>query len=101
VTCGSTVGAEALQFEVASFVIDLDPEEPHFLYRDFPEMLVAGASDIVRRIRAIEDGTAPYRFEKMKDLIELPPKNVYDVIRSTMGLAPSEPAPGDEETRVA
>ncbi len=84
VACGSTLGTEALQFGVASFVIDLEPTEANFLYRDFPEMCVKDANEIVSRIGAIEDGSRPYCFDAMKDLIELPPKDITVAIRDAM-----------------
>jgi hypothetical protein len=91
ITSSSTLGAEALQFRVISFIFDLLPDI-RFLYADFPKLIVASGQDIVRRVEDIESGAEIYRFEDFTALINVSAPCIYERIRSDLGLPPGVPA---------
>lgn len=81
---GTTLGAEAIQFRVASFVIDVDELE-HFYYKNFPDLMVKDAAEMIRRIDAIEGGE-PYPFERFEPLIRLSGPDPIDAILAEMAI---------------
>lgn len=83
---GSTLGAECLQFGVASFVFDVEPAFKNFYYRNFPELIVKDAGEVVARIEGIERGDQPYDFSRLSDLIQQAETDIYDVIRQDLSL---------------
>ncbi len=84
-TSGSTLGAEALQFKVVSFIFHLQPEL-RFLYLDFPKLIARSGADVISRIENIEAGREIYRFEDFEPLIAMSGPCIYDLIRSDLGL---------------
>jgi hypothetical protein len=86
VTPGSTAGAEALQFGAAAFYLDLDPELRFFYYRNFPDLIVRSAEDIIRRIENIETGAESYNPAAHRDLIAVSAPDFYATFRRDIGL---------------
>jgi hypothetical protein len=88
----TTVVAEGIQAGAAAFCYDAYPAETALLYRDFPDLCVTSAADVVARIRAIEDGSRPFRRDQYAELIELSGRNPFDLIAADLGLPPFLPA---------
>lgn len=87
-TTGSTVTAEAVQFDRAGFVLDMDKRYKSLSYRNFPGICVHSPAEAVARIRAIENGTWRYPRETYGKLIDLSGRIIWDVIRAEIGLPP-------------
>ncbi len=85
---GSTVVAEAAQYDVASFVFDVPSNGEVFYFRDFPGLCVASGAEFADRVRAIEAGTWAYPWPLVDGLIDRSRTPVVDVIRADMGLPP-------------
>ncbi len=83
----STVGAEAIQFGLASFILDIDDRKT-LIFRDFPDLCVRSGHEAVDRIRAIEAGTWTYPREKFEPLVALHRRTVQDMVREDLGLPP-------------
>ena len=80
--------AEALQFKVKTFNLDMDPTLEHQYYRNFYNLTVPDGETIIRRIEAIELGEEAYDFELYKDLISIDGPDISNVVRSDIGLGP-------------
>ena len=91
----STLTAEAIQFGLCSFILDIDGRFKNHYYRHFPDICVGSADQAVERIRAIEEGRWHYPRHRMGGLINMSGRIPWDEIRRDMGLAPrrSEPLP--------
>ena len=91
----STLTAEAIQFGLYSFVLDIDRRLKNLYYRHFPDICVGSAEQAVERIRAIEEGRWHYPRHRMGGLINMSGRIPWDEIRKDMGLDPrrSEPLP--------
>jgi hypothetical protein len=85
ITTGSTLAVESLQFQAASFVLDVDPKLGHFLYRDFPQMWVKTGADITMRIQELESGRATYDYKALEPLIALSVDDPAALIRAELG----------------
>lgn len=83
----TTVVAEAAQLGAKTFVLDSLPATQPFYYRDFPEICVRSGSEAADRIRAIDNGTDDYPWEKLVTLVDRTGQNPYDAIRQDMGLS--------------
>ena len=86
--CFTTLVAEALQFKVKTFNLDMDPTLEHQYYRNFYNLTVPDGETIIRRIEAIELGEEAYDFELYKDLISIDGPDILNVVRSDIGLGP-------------
>lgn len=94
----SSVIAEALEFGLSSFLIDILKEQKSCLYREFPGISVTSPEEAVERIRSIESGEWRYPREEYGELLDLSGKNYFDYIREDVGLPAKEkptPLPGD------
>jgi hypothetical protein len=85
ITDPSTIGAEAIQFGLASFILDID-ERKSMIFRDFPDLCVHSADDVIDRIRAIEDGTWTYPRSRFEPLVALSRQPLITAIHRDMGL---------------
>ena len=89
VTSGTTLTGEALLFKVKTFVFDLDYSLKYFYYRDFPDMIVKSAHELISRIESIEAGREDYNFAALRELAEDPgkafPEVLGDAIKSCEG----------------
>ena len=92
----TTLVAEALQFGVRVFTLDMSPELKNLYYRAFPKLIVPDGETIIRRIENIEAGRETYDFDSFKDLIALDVTDPFEVIRRDLGVAGEV-----EQTRVA
>lgn len=89
VSTGSTTTAEALQFGVTSFALDIEPELQFFYYRQFPRLIVTSAEDLARRIRAIEAGEETFDFHALEPLIAVSAPDFCDIVGPELGLVPA------------
>ncbi len=85
ITAGSSLAAEALQFKLPTFVFDVDPSLQYFYYRDFPDMCVKTAEEIIEWINDIENNKRSYPFEKFRELINMEEnfdfyKTIHDIV---------------------
>jgi hypothetical protein len=87
----STTTAEAIQYGLASFYLDMDDVTRFVHYRDYPAMCLRSAAEVISRIRDIEEGRWSYPRQDMAELIDLSGQVPFDVIRSDMGLPPKQP----------
>ncbi len=70
ISTGSTVTLEAIAFGMPSFVFDVWARWKYFYFRNnAPEIVVADAADLARRIKAVEDGSRPYPFAACEPVI--------------------------------
>ncbi len=90
--CFTTLVAEALQFRVKTFNLDMDPRLDRQYYRHFPRLTVANGDEIISRIEAIESGEEAYEFSQYGSLIRIDGPDPFDVIRGDIGLPPNAPA---------
>lgn len=91
-TGGSTLTAEAIQFGLAAFMLDLDPRWKALFYREYPGICIQSADEVIQNIRAIENGSYIYPRHTHCDIISMTGKVVWDIIRGDMGLPPKSPA---------
>ena len=84
----STVAAEAIQFGLATWVLDSFDAETKFFYRHFSDLCVRSAGEVIGRIRALESGQDTYRHDLFKDLINLSGRPIHGMIREHLNLAP-------------
>lgn len=87
----STLTAEAIQFGLNAFVLDLDPRLKNLYYRRFPDLCVRSGDEAVERIRDIEAGRWDYPRRSFGSLIDMSGRVPWDVIREDMGLEPRRP----------
>ncbi|NQV57950.1 MAG: hypothetical protein HQ503_18965 [Rhodospirillales bacterium] len=80
----SSVAAEAIQYGLITYVWDTYPPDLPSYYREFPELCVRRAEEVIEKIRAIESGEAEYPRERFDKLIDLSGKVIYDVIRDEL-----------------
>lgn len=85
----SSILVEAMELATPSFFFDVYGPEHVFIFRDYPELCLSEGEQIVTRIRGIEDGTQPYPWDLAGNLAKLSPENVYDMVRSDLGLSPA------------
>ena len=84
---GSTLGAEAVQFGLESYIFDFAPDRWKALpYRDFPDICVHSAAETIDRMRSVEAGTWAYPRQAFEPLIDMSGRIPWDVIREDMGL---------------
>lgn len=89
---GSTLTAEAIQFGLNAFVLDLDPRWKTLFYREYPGLCVHSAEEAIDQIRAIEGGRYVYPRADYCDIIAMTGRVPWDVIRGDMGLSPGTPS---------
>lgn len=87
--CFTTLVAEALQFRVKTFNLDMDPRLDRQYYRHFPGLTVTNGEEIISRIEAIESGGQTYDFGQYDSLIRIDGPDPFDVIRGDIGLPPT------------
>jgi hypothetical protein len=83
----STLAVEALQADMASFVLDVDPAFKYFYYRLFPDMRVCSSAELISRISEIESGKRVFPECDLSHLIPTDGTIVWDVIRGDLGLS--------------
>ncbi|MBT4933419.1 MAG: hypothetical protein HOL66_01545 [Rhodospirillaceae bacterium] len=81
---GTTVSAEAVCFGVKSFVFDADPKFKKYYFRNFPEIIVETADDVIQKIEDIEAGRATYNFDGLDEMIAMPDQDFFSVMRHTI-----------------
>ena len=89
----STLTAEAIQFGLCSFILDIDERFKNHYYRRYPDICVRSAGETVERIRAIEEGRWDYPRHLMGELINMSGRIPWDEIRKDMGLEPRRSEP--------
>lgn len=89
----STLTAEAIQFGLHAFALDLDSRVKSHYYRRFPDICLKSGDDIVARIRDVEAGRWHYPRHRFGSLIEMSGRVPWDVIREDMGLEPRHSGP--------
>lgn len=82
----STTVAEAIQYGLASFFLDMDDVANLVHYRAYPQMCVRTAAEAIERIRDIEEGRWVYPRESFAGLIDLSGRVVFDVMRADLGM---------------
>jgi hypothetical protein len=87
-TPNSTIAVESIQFGLATFVWEARDHLATSYYRDFPGLCVETAEELIDRIEAIEDGSAPYRRERFKDMTCLTGESIFKVIREDIKRMP-------------
>jgi hypothetical protein len=80
----STITAEAIQFGLATFVLDLLPEEANSYWNDFPEIQVTGAPQIIDRITALDSGDACYPTLSLDPVISLSGKDIGGLLKAAL-----------------
>lgn len=88
----STLLIEGIQFGVISFMLDIPEIIEVCLLRDYPELCVTSAEQVIERIRSIESGEWRYSRETYSELVDLSGQVFFDVIRTDMDL-PARGAP--------
>lgn len=83
VTDPSTIAAEAIQFGLASFLMDFD-DRTSLYFRDFEGLCYKTPGEILDRIKGVEDGTYRYPRESFGELINLSGRNPFDILRKDM-----------------
>jgi len=81
----STITAEAIQFGLATFVLDLLPEEANSYWNDFPEIKVTGARQIIDRIAALDSGDDSYPTAALDSVISLSGKDIGGLLKDALG----------------
>ena len=89
----STLTAEAIQFGLYGFALDLDSRVKSLYYRRFPEICLNSGEEAAERIRDIEAGRWDYPRHLLGSLIEMSGRVPWDVIREDLGLRPRQPGP--------
>ena len=83
----STVTLEAVQFGMASFMIDIGEDHEVCQLRNYPGLCVSSPKDAEKRIKEIEAGTWQYPRESYGRLVDLSGRPFIDVLRQDLGLA--------------
>ena len=89
----STLTAEAIQFGLYGFALDLDDRVKSHYYRRFPDICLNSGEEAAERIRDIEAGRWDYPRHLLGSLIEMSGRVPWDVIREDLGLRPRQPGP--------
>lgn len=89
----SSLVVEAIQFGLVSFALITDPRWYKLYFRDFPDLCLTSAEDVISRIEAIERGEWTYPRSRYAPLTDLSGRVIWDVIRADMGLAPKQREP--------
>lgn len=93
----TTLVAESLQFGAMTFTFDTDATIKHLYYRNFPNLIVLGKDDIIARISAIETGQEYYDFSQYNELIKMDGGDIFETIRSDIGLPAKNLVPENKE----
>jgi hypothetical protein len=86
----SSIIVEALQFGLASFLIDISPIQKVSLFREFPGLCLSSADEATKRIQSIENETWSYPRESFEELVDLSGNIIFDQIRKHVGLKPKK-----------
>jgi len=78
---GTTVSVEAIAFGVKSYSFDVERKFKKYYLRNFPNIIVTTAEDVIKRIEEDESGIAAYRFDELNDLIATPDQDFCSVFR--------------------
>lgn len=84
----STIIQEAVQFGCVTFLLDVLPGQQSGFLREFPELCVTAADELLSRIQAVEDGSRPYARDTLAGLTDLGGTPFSQALRSDLGLAP-------------
>lgn len=90
----STIVAEAIQFQVVPFLLDVEGQTSLFL-REFPALLARDGREIVARIQALEHGSEEHLWDRYDGLVVQTAQSFSDAVRAEMGL-PVKPLPAPE-----
>ena len=89
----STLTAEAIQFGLYGFALDLGDRAKSHYYRRFPDICLSSGEEAVERIRDIDAGRWEYPRHLYGSLIDLSGRVPWDEIRKDLGLRPRQPGP--------
>lgn len=81
----STVVAEAIQLGCRTFVTDPPGYQESNYFRDFPEICIGGADDLLTRIKALESGGTHYPRQEFLTWIGADDTPAYACIRKQFG----------------
>ncbi|OHC75518.1 MAG: hypothetical protein A3G18_09410 [Rhodospirillales bacterium RIFCSPLOWO2_12_FULL_58_28] len=84
----STVVIEAMQFGLASFMLDISDIHEVCIFRNFPGICVKSAEEAIMRVKNLESGDWKYPRESYADLIDLSGRVFFDIVREDIGLPP-------------
>jgi hypothetical protein len=90
---GTTLIAESAALGLTVFSLDVTPRLKFLLYRQFPDVVVKDAGEIIRRINQSEAGVWRQSRERLTELINMSGRIGWDVIRSDLGLSPKRTTP--------
>lgn len=89
---GSTLTAEAIQFGLCGFVLDLIGKRWKYNYfRNYNGIAATSAEELIGWIRELETGHRTYPRSQLRDMINMSGEIYYDTVRRAMGLEPKEP----------
>jgi len=94
----STAVIEALQFGLASFMVDVSDIHETCILRDYSDLCLSTAEEAIKHIKNIEAGDWKYPRERYSDIIDLSGKIIFDVIRKDMSLPPKNGSATDKAT---
>ena len=82
----SAVVAEAAQFAVYSFFIDLSTLQKKSPLRNIPSMCIRSAAEGIARIEQLEDGVWHYPFDEVGEYVHLSDRSFADQLRDDLKL---------------
>jgi hypothetical protein len=81
IASGSTLAAESVQFGAKTFVFDIGNAFENFYFRNFAELTVRNAREVVARIHAIESGERDYDFSSLQSFVHQSKTDIYEVVK--------------------
>jgi len=82
----SSVITEAIHLGVPALMLDMIPNHPQCLYRDFPNLCVTSGIDAASQLKRWETGTEEFDRSIYSDLINLSNQWTFDIVSMDMGL---------------
>ncbi len=86
----SSVINEALQLGLKSFAFDIPHLQKTNAYREYPDMIITSGTQLIERIRSIENESWHYPTGSLKNVVDMSGIVFFDRIREDMGLESKE-----------